>query len=69
MAKGQKEAMQAEWVADLTDLCCRWQAFSGEHVNADIYQELLRQHVDPWVQTTFPGKNSSFGRFSIGLHC
>jgi hypothetical protein len=23
---------------------------AGEHVNADIYQELLRQHVVPWVQ-------------------
>jgi hypothetical protein len=25
--------------------------FAGEHVNADIYQELLRQHVVPWVQS------------------
>ncbi len=24
--------------------------FAGKHVNADIYQELLRQHVVPWVQ-------------------
>jgi hypothetical protein len=52
--------MKAEWVEDLTDLCCRLLAFSGEHVNADIYQELLRQHVDPWVATTFPGKKYIF---------
>jgi hypothetical protein len=25
--------------------------FAGERVNANIYQELLRQHVVPWVQT------------------
>jgi hypothetical protein len=24
--------------------------FAGEHANVDIYQELLRQHVVPWVQ-------------------
>jgi hypothetical protein len=24
--------------------------FAGQRVNADIYQELLRQHVVPWVQ-------------------
>jgi hypothetical protein len=24
--------------------------FAGERANADIYQELLRQHVVPWVQ-------------------
>ncbi len=24
--------------------------FAGEHANADIYPELLRQHVVPWVQ-------------------
>jgi hypothetical protein len=24
--------------------------FASEHVNADIYQEFLMQHVVPWVQ-------------------
>jgi hypothetical protein len=24
--------------------------FAGEHVNADIYQEFLREHMVPWVQ-------------------
>jgi hypothetical protein len=29
--------------------------FAGESVNADIYQELLRQHVVPWVQRVIAG--------------
>jgi hypothetical protein len=28
--------------------------FAGERVNADFYQELLRQHVVPWVQKLYP---------------
>jgi hypothetical protein len=35
MAKGRKEAVRAIAV------------FAGEPANADIYQELLRQHVVP----------------------
>ncbi len=42
--------MRAEQAADLADLRHQRPVFAGEHVNADIYQELLRQHVVPWVQ-------------------
>ncbi len=34
--------------------------FAGERVNADIYQELLRQLVVPWVQRDVAWRNSGF---------
>jgi hypothetical protein len=54
MEKQWKEAMRAEWATELADLCCRWLVFTGEHVNADIYQELLRQHVVRWGWRLYP---------------
>jgi hypothetical protein len=43
--KGQKKAIPAEWAADMVDLGCRWFVLAGEHGNANVYKELLRQHV------------------------
>ncbi len=30
---------------------------TGEEVNVDVYQDLLRQRVVPWVQRTYPDGN------------
>jgi hypothetical protein len=54
--------MQAEWVADLADLHCRRPISNSERVNADIYQELLRQHVVPWVQRDVAWKKDALRR-------
>jgi hypothetical protein len=32
---------------------CKW-------VNAEVYQDLLRQHVVPWIQQTYPDGNYVF---------
>jgi hypothetical protein len=47
---GRKEATQAEWAADIVDFGCQWPVFTGERLNADVYQQLFRQHASPWVQ-------------------
>jgi AraC-like DNA-binding protein len=41
---------------------------AGEKVNAAIYQELLRQHVVPWLQRTYPGGNYVFQQDSAPAH-
>ncbi len=46
--------MRAEWVAGLADLGGWRLVFAGEHIKANVYQELLRQHVTLWVQRTYP---------------
>jgi hypothetical protein len=33
---------------------------SCKNVNTDVYQQILRQHVVPWIQRTYPGGNYSF---------
>ncbi len=66
MAKSRKEAMRAEWAANLADLRRRWLIFTGKRVNTDNYQELLRQHVVPWGCRTY--HDGLFFRFSTGLH-
>jgi hypothetical protein len=44
-AKERKEAIPAKWAADLAGLGHWWLAFTCEHVNANAYQELMRQDV------------------------
>ncbi len=53
LAMGRKEAILAEWAANLANLRCRLPVFTGERINAHVYQPLLRQHVVPWGQRTY----------------
>jgi hypothetical protein len=46
--------------ADFVDLGRCWLVFASEHVNADVYQELFRQHLIPWIQKTYPGEKYVF---------
>ncbi len=48
------------------DLCHRWQA--SEQVSANVYLELFKQHVAPWVQRMYLGENTYFDRFFAGPH-
>ncbi len=41
---------------------------AGEHVNADVYQDLLRKHVVPWIQRTYPDGNYVFQQDSAPAH-
>jgi hypothetical protein len=36
---------------------------TGKRVNAIVYQDLLRQHVVPWIQQTHLDSNSGFKQF------
>ncbi len=54
MGKVRKEAIHTEWAADIADLGN--QRIAGGPLNAVIYQELLRQHLVPWVKRTYPGR-------------
>jgi hypothetical protein len=47
-------------VAGLADAGSQWPVFSGKDVNAEVYQELLTQHLFPWVQSIYPGKKYVF---------
>jgi hypothetical protein len=51
MAERWKEVMR---VADLADLRCCRPDFAGKHVNADIFQELMRQDVVPQGRRMYP---------------
>jgi hypothetical protein len=51
------------------DLCRQLPVSASEWVNADVYQDLLRQHVVPLAYTTYPDGNTSSGGFSTGPHC
>ncbi len=53
-AKELKEAILAEWGADIVDLRCRLPVSACKRVNADVYQELLRQHVTDCALRMFP---------------
>jgi hypothetical protein len=61
MATGWKEAMGAEWAA-----ACGFRqpkvGFASEHINAVVYQELLRQHVFSWAQRMYPNVKYAFWR-------
>jgi hypothetical protein len=59
-SRGRKEAIPAEWAADILDLGSQRPVFSGKHLNADVYQELLRQHVFLVVQRMYPGVKDFF---------
>jgi hypothetical protein len=50
------------------DLCRQWLVFASTSVNADIYQELLRQHVVPRTKGHILMENTSLCRFSVRLH-
>ncbi len=65
-SKRQKEP-KAEWAADLVDLRHWRPVFPSECVNADIYQELLRQHVVSQAKGCSLMENTSFWGFSSGL--
>jgi hypothetical protein len=54
--------MRGEWAADLADLHRRRPVFACEYVNADIYQEFLRQDVVPWGRRTYPDGKYVFWR-------
>jgi DDE superfamily endonuclease/Transposase len=41
---------------------------AGERINAVIYQDLLRQHVVPWLKTTYPEGNYVFQQDSAPAH-
>jgi hypothetical protein len=41
---------------------------AGERVNADVYQDLLRKHVVPWIQRTYPDGNYVFQQDSVPAH-
>jgi hypothetical protein len=56
MAKRRTKALWAELAADLADLQRSRPVFTGERVNADIYQELLRQNVVLGQRTYCDGK-------------
>jgi hypothetical protein len=43
-------------VADFADLGRHKLVFTSECVNVDAYEELLRQHMVPWVQRRYPGE-------------
>jgi hypothetical protein len=49
-AQGRKEPMRVEGAADLADLCRQRPVFAGEHVNADIYQDI---RCNAFVQIRF----------------
>jgi hypothetical protein len=53
----------------LADLHHRKSVSAGKRVNADVYQELLRPHVIPWVQRTYPDRKYVFHRISTSPHC
>jgi hypothetical protein len=40
---------------------------AGKRVNANIYQDLLRKHVVPWIQRTYLGGNYVFQQDSVQL--
>jgi hypothetical protein len=42
---------------------------NGVRVNADIYQELLRQDVVSWFQRRYPDREYVSSRFSGSSHC
>jgi hypothetical protein len=41
---------------------------TSEHINAIIYQDLLRQHVVPWIQRMYPDGNYVFQQDSAQAH-
>ncbi len=41
---------------------------AGERVNAVIYQDLLGQHVVPWIQRMYPDGNYFFQQDSVPAH-
>jgi hypothetical protein len=48
----------------LQSYSAEWLVFASEHVKADVYQELLRQHVVPLVKGNNLMGAMSFGQFS-----
>jgi hypothetical protein len=40
---------------------------AGKRVNANVYQDLLRKHVVPWIQRTYSGGNYVFQQDSVQL--
>ncbi len=46
--------------AGLADLGRWWLLSTGKQVNADIYQEHLRQDVVPWVHWMYPDQKYIF---------
>jgi hypothetical protein len=55
-------------VAHLADLHRCWLVFASDRVNADVYQDLLRQHVVVGTKGCILIENTSFGGFSASLH-
>ncbi len=43
--KGMEKSAPSRRAADVVDLGRQWSVVAGERVNANVYQELLRQHV------------------------
>jgi hypothetical protein len=41
---------------------------TGKEVYVDVYQDLLRQHMVPWVQRTYPDGNYVFQQDSAPAH-
>jgi hypothetical protein len=52
--------------AGLTDLGHSWLLSTDEQVNSDIYQELLRQDVVPWVKRMYTDKKYDFQQIQLG---
>jgi hypothetical protein len=65
MAKGQKEVILVECEADLAGLCCHSPISVSERVNADIYQELFRPYLVPWVQKTYPDRKYALWQIQL----
>jgi hypothetical protein len=41
---------------------------ASERINADVYQDLLRKHVVPWIQRTYPDGDYVFQQDSAPAH-
>jgi hypothetical protein len=57
---GGNKRFPVEWAADISDLGSQRPVFAGEYLNADVYQELLQQHVFLVVQRMYPGVKDVF---------
>jgi hypothetical protein len=55
-------------VEDIADLGCKWSVFAWEGVNANVCQELLRQHVFLQIQKMYPDGKYAFWQISAPVY-
>ncbi len=69
LSKGMERSDASGMRAGLADLGCWWPLSAGKQVKAQVFQQLLRQNVDPESRGHILMENMSSGRFSTGAHC